>query len=73
MSSIATIRSSSRMSAIKALRSVVLPLPVPPLTRMLRRVCNVFSAAARMCSGSAPCATSCADEKDRVVRCRPCR
>ena len=66
VSSMATIRSSSGMSAMSALRSVVLPLPVPPLTRMLRRVCNVFSAAARMFSGSAPCATSCAAEKDRV-------
>ena len=62
----ATIRSSSGMRAMSALSSVVLPLPVPPLTRMLWRVCNVFSAAARMCSGSAPCATSCAAEKDRV-------
>ena len=36
---------------MRAFRSVVFPLPVPPLTRMFRRVCNVFSAAARMCSG----------------------
>ena len=64
----ATIRSSSGMSAMSALSSVVLPLPAPPLTRMLRRVCNVFSAAARMCSGSAPCATSCAAEKDRLPK-----
>ncbi len=30
---------------MRALSSVVLPLPVPPLTRMLRRACKVCSAA----------------------------
>ena len=45
VSSMATIRSSAGMSSMSALRSVVLPLPVPPLTRMLRRVWRVRSAA----------------------------
>ena len=51
---------------MSAFRSVVLPLPVPPLTRIFRRVCKVRSAAWRMFSGNAPWATSCAAEKDRV-------
>ena len=50
---------------MRALRSVVLPLPVPPLTRIFRRVCNTRSASCRTCAGSAPCSTSCAAEKDR--------
>ena len=45
VSSMATIRSSSGRSSMKALSSVVLPLPVPPLTRMFRRVCNIRSAS----------------------------
>ena len=53
---------------MSALSSVVLPLPVPPLTRILRRVWRVRSAASRTCSGSAPCSTSCAAEKDRVPK-----
>ena len=65
VSSIATIRSSVGMSSVSALRSVVLPLPVPPLNRILRRVWRVRSAASRLCSGSVPCSTSCAAEKDR--------
>ena len=64
----ATIRSSSGMRAMSALSSVVLPLPVPPLTRIFRRVCNTRSASSRMCAGSAPCATSCAAEKDRLPK-----
>ena len=68
VSSMATIRSSSGMRAMSALSSVVLPLPVPPLTRILRRVCNTRSASSRMCAGRAPCATSCAAEKDRVPK-----
>ena len=68
MSSGATIRSSSGMRAMSALSSVVLRLPVPPLTRIFRRVCNTRSASSRMCAGSAPCSTSCAAEKDRVPK-----
>ena len=30
---------------MRALRSVVLPLPVPPLTRIFRRVCNTRSGS----------------------------
>ena len=45
-----------------------LAAPVPPLTRILRRVWRVRSAARRMCSGSAPWSTSCAAEKDRVPK-----
>ena len=41
----ATIRSSSGRSSMRALSSVVLPLPVPPLTRMFRRVCKTRSAS----------------------------
>ena len=48
---------------MSALRSVVLPLPVPPLTRIFRRVRSTRSASWRTCSGSAPCSTSCAAEK----------
>ena len=40
----ATIRWSSGMRAMSALSSVVLPLAVPPLTRILRRVCNTRSS-----------------------------
>ena len=68
VSSMVTIRSSSGMRAMSALSSVVLPLPVPPLTRIFRRVCNTRSASSRMCAGSVPCATSCAAEKDRVAK-----
>ena len=53
---------------MSALSSVVLPLAVPPLTRILRRVCNTRSASSRMCAGRAPCAISCAAEKDRVPK-----
>ena len=48
---------------MSALRSVVLPLPVPPLTRIFRRVCNIRSAPCRTCAESAPCATRSAAEK----------
>ena len=68
VSSMATIRSSSRMRAMSALSSVVYALTVPPLTRILRRVCNTRSASSRMCAGSALCATSCAAEKDGVPK-----
>ena len=68
VSSMATIRSSSGMRAMSALSSVVLPLAVPPLTRILRLVCNTRSASSRMCAGRAPCETSCAVEKDRVPK-----
>ena len=64
----ATIRWSSGMRAMSALSSVVLPLAVPPLTRILRLVCNTRSASSGMCAGSAPCAISCAAEKDRVPK-----
>ena len=70
VSSMATIRWSSGMRAMSTLSSVVLPLAVPPLTRILRRVCNTRSASSRMCAGSAPCVISCAAEKDRVPKCR---
>ncbi len=53
---------------MSTLSSVVLPLAVPPLTRILRRVCNTRSASSGMCAGSAPCATSCAAEKDGVPK-----
>ena len=36
----------------------------------MRRVCNTRSASSGMCAGRAPCATSCAAEKDRVPKCR---
>ena len=49
VSSMATIRSSSGSSSMSALSNVVLPLPVPPLTRIFRRVWRVRSAAWRMC------------------------
>ena len=68
VSSMATLRWSSGMRAMSALSSVVLPLAVPPLTRILRRVCNTRSASSRMCARSAPCAISCAAEKDRVPK-----
>ena len=68
VSSMATIRWSSGMRAMSTLSSVVLPLAVPPLTRILRRVCNTRSASSGMCAGSAPCAISCAAEKDRVPK-----
>ena len=51
---------------MSALRSVVFPLPVPPLTRIFRRVCNTRSASCRTFAGNAPCSTSCVAEKDRV-------
>ena len=51
MSSMATIRWSSGTRAMSTLSSVVLPLAVPPLTRILRRVCNTRSASSRMCAG----------------------
>ena len=41
----ATIRSSAGSSSMRALSNVVLPLPVPPLTRIFRRVCNTRSAS----------------------------
>ena len=66
VSSMATIRWSSGTRAMSTLSSVVLPLAVPPLTRILRRVCNTRSASSRMYAGSAPCAISCAAERDRV-------
>ena len=53
---------------MSALSSVVLPLAVPPLRRILRQVCNTRSASSRMCAGSAPCETSCATEKDGVPK-----
>ena len=53
---------------MSTLSSVVLPLAVPPLTRILRRVCNTRSASSGMCAGSAPCAISCAAEKDGVPK-----
>ena len=68
VSSMATIRWSSGMRAMSTLSSVVLPLAVPPLTRILRRVCNTRSASSRMCAGSAPCAISCTAEKDGVPK-----
>ena len=52
------------MRAMSTLSSVVLP----PLTRILRRVCNTRSASSRMCAGSALCAISCTAEKDRVPK-----
>ena len=68
VSSMATIRSSSGMRAMSVLSSVVLRLPVPPLTRIFRRVCNTRAASSRMSAGSAPCATSCAAERDRLPK-----
>ena len=68
VSSMATIRWLSGMRAMSALSSVVLPLAVPPLRRILRQVCNTRSASSRMCAGSAPCETSCAAEKDGVPK-----
>ena len=68
VSSMATIRWSWGMRAMSTLSSVVLPLAVPPLTRILRRVCNTRSASSGMCAGRAPCETSCAAEKDRVPK-----
>ena len=68
VSSMATIRWSWGMRAMSTLSSVVLPLAVPPLRRILRRLCNTRSASSRMCAGRAPCATSCAAEKDRVPK-----
>ena len=53
---------------MSTLSSVVLPLAVPPLRRILRRVCNTRSASSGMCAGRAPCAISCAAEKDRVPK-----
>ena len=68
VSSMATIRWSSGMRAMSTLSSVVLPLAVPPLTRILRRVCNTRSASSGMCAGRATCAISCAAEKDRAPK-----
>ena len=45
VSSMATIRSSSGRSSMRALSNVVLPDPVPPETRMLRRDRNTRSRA----------------------------
>ena len=42
VSSIATMRSSTGSSSMRALSKVVLPDPVPPETRMLRRVINIL-------------------------------
>ena len=64
----ATIRSSSGKSSMSALRRVVLPDPVPPETRMLRRERNTRSASARTSSGSAPCFTRSSAEKARLPK-----
>ena len=58
VSSMAAIRSSLGSSSMRAFRSVVLPLPVPPLTRMFQQVYNTRSASSRTFTASAPCSTS---------------
>ena len=68
VSSMATIRSSSGSNSMSALSSVVFPDPVPPETRMLRRVCNTRSAFACTPSGSAPCATRSSAENVRLPK-----
>ena len=68
VSSMATMRSSSGNNSMSAFNSVVLPDPVPPETRMFRRVCSIFSAASFTFLGSAPCATRSAAENDRLTK-----
>ena len=53
---------------MRALSNVVLPDPVPPDTRMLRRECNTRSASARTFSGSAPCFTRSSAENARFPK-----
>ena len=54
VSSMATIRSSSGRSSIRAFSSVVLPEPVPPETRMFRRDRSASRATRNTFSGRAP-------------------
>ena len=61
----ATIRSSSGRSSISAFSSVVLPDPVPPETRMLRRDERAVRAARRTASGSEPMRTRSSGENAR--------
>ena len=66
--SMATMRSSSGSNSMSAFSSVVLPDPVPPKTRMLRREYSTRSASLRTFSGSAPCSTRSAAENDRLPK-----
>ena len=66
VSSIVTIRSSPGSSSMRALSKVVLPDPVPPETRMLRRDNNIRSAAFKTFSGRAFCLTRSAALKLRL-------
>ena len=61
----ATMRSSSGSSSISAFSSVVLPEPVPPETRMLRRDRSTPSAARNTLSGRAPWPTRSSAENAR--------
>ena len=53
---------------MSALSNVVLPDPVPPETRMLRRECNIRSASFFTPSGSDPSFTRSSAEKDRFPK-----
>ena len=53
---------------MRALSNVVLPDPVPPETRMLRRDRNTRSASARTFLGSAPCFTRSSAENARLPK-----
>ena len=66
VSSIATMSSSTGSSSMRALSKVVLPDPVPPETRMLRRVINICSAASKTFPGRAFCSTRSAALKVRL-------
>ena len=61
----ATIRSSSGSNSISALRSVVLPEPVPPETRMFLRAKRADRAARNTVSGRAPWPTRSSAENAR--------